>query len=269
MAFRREYSRELGYGIGQKGKETVEKSDHFKCKVIESNPLTPNVFELKFAPDRPLDFKAGQYVSVIVPAVDGKPLRRPYSIASAPGVSPIELCIQKVEKGPGSNYLAGLKPGDTFECVAPYGYLTYHPRPDKHAVFISTGTGIAPFRSMVLSEEFRKSPPLSTLFCLGVRTDHDVLYETDFISHPLLKWIPCLTQSVGRVSEFFKGRVTAFLESQHSQFAWSETEFYLCGNGAMIDDVRKFLKGNGVDRKAIHVEVYFRPEAPPEQAAVK
>jgi ferredoxin-NADP reductase len=71
------------------------------------------------------------------------------------------------------------------------------------------------------------------------------------------------------VSEFFKGRVTAFLESQHSQFAWSETEFYLCGNGAMIDDVRKFLKSNGVDRKAIHVEVYFRPEATPERAAVR
>jgi hypothetical protein len=47
MAFRREYSRNLGYGIGQKGKETVEKSDHFKCNVIESNPLAPNVFELK------------------------------------------------------------------------------------------------------------------------------------------------------------------------------------------------------------------------------
>lgn len=243
----------------------MEKADLFKCEVVEFNHLTPSVFELKFRPDRPIQFQAGQYVSVLVPAADGKALRRPYSIASAPETSPIELCVQRVEKGPGSNYLAGLRTGDIFDCVAPYGFLTYHPRPTRHAVFISTGTGIAPFRSMVLSEQFRQSPPLSTQFLLGVRADEDLLYASDFETMSALKWIPCLSKSGGTVRGCFPGRVTQYLTEgltgESGEFPWLETEYYLCGNGAMIDDVRKFLKAKGVDRKAIHVEIYFRPEA--------
>lgn len=239
----------------------MEKADQFQCEVTEFNYLTPGVFELKFRPDRPIAFQAGQYVSVLVPAPDGKPaLRRPYSIASAPEKQPIELCVQRVEKGPGSNYLAQLRKGDKFECVAPYGFLTYHPRPNRHAVFISTGTGIAPFRSMVLSDEFKKAAPLSTLFLLGVRGDEDLLYARDFEKHPGLKWVPCLTRSSGSAANCFQGRVTRFIEEMKEPFPWLETEYYLCGNGAMIDDVRRFLKAKGVDRKSIHVEIYFRPE---------
>jgi ferredoxin-NADP reductase len=68
--------------------------------------------------------------------------------------------------------------------VAPYGYLTYHPRPDKRAVLLSTGTGIAPFRSSgAFWGIFEKNPPQSTLFCLGVRTDHDILYGNRAFFH--------------------------------------------------------------------------------------
>jgi ferredoxin-NADP reductase len=239
----------------------VEKADQFVCEVVGFKHLTPNVFELKFAPERPLQFQAGQYVSVLVPSADGKPLRRPYSVASAPETNPIELCVQRVEKGPGSNYLASLREGDKFECVAPYGFLTYHPRTDRHAVFVSTGTGIAPFRSMVLSEAFKKQSPLSTLFLLGVRSDEELLYAEDFQNASSVQWVPCLTRPGGKVP-CFTGRVTQYLENE-ANLSWHDTEFYLCGNGAMIDDVRRFLKAKGVDRKSIHVEIYFRPEPNP------
>ena len=127
----------------------------YRCVVKSRRELTPTVFELTFETELPMEFKGGQFVSVVVPGAGpgGRDLRRAYSIASAPHVRPIELCVKLVEKGPGSNYLAGLKPGDSFRGFAPYGDFVFESTPGRHACFIATGTGIAPFRSMLLAPE--------------------------------------------------------------------------------------------------------------------
>ncbi len=232
----------------------------YQCEVAESNRLTPSVFELKFRTDHPLDFKAGQYVSIVVPSPNPgeKPLRRPYSIASAPGIHPIELCIQEIPHGPGSNFLAKLRPGDRFTAHAPYGYLLYHPKPDRDAIFIATGTGIAPFRSMVMSQEYMKSPPRRATCLLGVRTKPEILYQSDF--HSLtMRWVPCLSKESVCEEPSCKGRVTQYLRDHADEIEWAKTEFYLCGNGAMIDEIRVLLKERGVLKESIHQEIYFKP----------
>ncbi len=231
----------------------------YQCRVELSRNLTPSVFELHFTTDRPLDFKAGQYVSVVVPQDGAKPLRRPYSIASTPGKSPIELCIQRIESGPGNSFLASLKKGDTFLGFAPYGFLIYHPKPGRDAVFVATGTGLAPFRSMILSREFQSQPPRKTTCLLGVRSPDEILYAADLSRQPGVKWVPCLSRVEKCEPGECLGRVTQYLKLHDSEIAWLETDFYLCGNGAMIDEVKALLREKGVGKDAIYQEVYFKP----------
>ena len=134
------------------------------CRVIRNEYITPTVYELKFVSEPDFAFEAGQFISIIVPGMGpkGRDLRRAYSIASAPKIRPYELCVKLVNEGPGSNYLADLKAGDTFKAMAPYGDFVYKTLASRHVVFLSTGTGIAPFRAMIFSDRFRENMPRST-----------------------------------------------------------------------------------------------------------
>src|SRR3990167_8905216 len=158
----------------------------YQCEVRSFRMLTPTVFELGFTVDQPLTFKAGQFCSIIIPGAGpgGKDLRRSYSIASPPHFNPIELCIKIVEEGPGTHFLSKLRPGDKFTALAPYGIFIYVTPPERHACFIATGTGIAPFRSMILSEEFQARRPKSAICLFGVRDQRELVYVEDAKAHP-------------------------------------------------------------------------------------
>src|SRR4051812_29923457 len=107
----------------------------FHCTIKSFEKLTPTVFHTEFETDHPLTFKAGQFISIIIPGAGpkGRDLRRAYSIASSPESKLIQLCIRLVEEGPGTNYLYNLKPGDKLKGWAPYGDFVYKTLPTKHA----------------------------------------------------------------------------------------------------------------------------------------
>ncbi len=235
------------------------KPQEYICSVRFNRRVTPTVFELGFETSQPLEFKAGQFVSVIIPGAgpQGRDLRRAYSIASIPEKRPIELCVRLVEKGPGTQYLHKLKLGDQFKVFAPYGDFVYKHKPGRHVCFISTGTGLAPFRAMILSKEYRALPPVSATCLFGVRTQDEILYENELSNLSELKWVPALSQPVGNWSGF-KGRVTDYLKSVESTFPWLETDYYLCGNGAMITEVKAMLLSKGVLKESVHQEVYYK-----------
>src|SRR4051812_1227394 len=183
----------------------------YRCTVKGFRMLTPTVFETTFETDSPVEFEAGQFISIVIPGAGpkGRDLRRAYSIASGPETRPVELCVKLVEEGPGTNYLYKLRPGDTFRGYSPYGDFIYKPRAGRHACFISTGTGIAPFRSMALSTAYRAEKPPLTYCLLGVRTEDELLYREDMSSIPGLKWVETVSQPVGDWKGY-KGRVTDY-----------------------------------------------------------
>jgi NAD(P)H-flavin reductase len=220
--------------------------------------LTPTVFETSFETHQPMEFKAGQFVSIIIPGAGpkGRDLRRAYSIASCPEIRPIELCVKIVEDGPGTQYLYQLRPGDVFRGVAPYGDFVYEPKEGRHSCFIATGTGIAPFRSMVQSKHFLAEPPVSTYCLLGVRTEDELLYLDTFKDIQGLKFVPTVSQPTGTWNGY-KGRVTDYLRQLNGDFPWLETEYYLCGNGTMINEVKALLTEKGVSKDSIHQEKYY------------
>jgi NAD(P)H-flavin reductase len=228
------------------------------CKVKSLKMLTPTVFELLFDPSPEFEFEAGQFVSVIVPGAGpgGRDLRRAYSIASGPQVRPVELCVKLVEGGPGTNYLHSLREGTSFRGMAPYGDFVYEPKEGRHALFIATGTGIAPFRSFVHSKEYREAPPLSTTCLLGVRHEEELLYMDEMSRVAGLKWVPVVSQPKG-AWRGFKGRVTDYLREHAGEIDWGRTEFYLCGNGAMISEIKTILAEKGVAKESLHQEKYY------------
>ena len=231
----------------------------FQCQVKSFKMLTPTVFQTSFETHQALSFKAGQFISIVIPGAGpkGRDLRRAYSIASPPEKSEIELCIKIVEEGPGTSFLRRLRPGDTFRGFAPYGDFVFEPKANRNVCFIATGTGLAPFRAMAFSQEFHSNLPPKSFCLLGVRTEDEVIYQDEFNQIPGMKFIPTVSRPQGQWNGYL-GRVTDYLRAlKETEFPWKETEFYLCGNGGMITEVKSILNEKGVDADAIHQEIYY------------
>jgi len=224
-------------------KELAPEVHHFDFEV-------PGVQELSFTP--------GQFISVVEP-VNGKEITRAYSIASPRGSNSFSLCLNHVPGGLVSTYLFDLKPGDEIDVHEPLGYFTLR-HPGRRAVFVATGTGIAPFRSMLLDHMPAIQPHITLLF--GVRYERGLLYREEFEElvrrYDTFHFMPTIT----RPSESWKGltgRVQQHLDEAlalRSPDEMVNVDVYVCGLKEMVDSVRKELKQRGFDRKQIIYEKY-------------
>lgn len=206
----------------------------------------PDVHELYFIP--------GQFVS-FTETIGGKHITRPYSIASAPDGNRFEICLNLVEDGWFSPLLFSMQPGDSLEMSQPLGYFVLR-NPGKDAVFVATGTGVTPFRSMLKAYLGQGDTKQMTLI-FGVRYEQNLLYREDFEelarSHSNFDFQPTLS----RPTEGWTGR-TGHVQA-HLPAAIGERrdlDIYICGLKLMVDDVRTMLKGMGFDRKQIIFEKY-------------
>jgi ferredoxin-NADP reductase len=231
-----------------------------KAKLIGQKELAPEVhhFEFEVTGVQVFHFTPGQFVSVIE-RVDGKEITRAYSIASPRDGNRFELCLNRVEDGIVSPYLFDLKPGDEVEMGEPLGYFTLR-HPGRRAVFIATGTGIAPFRSMLLDHLPKTQPHITLLF--GVRYEHGLLYRNEFerlqAQYESFRFIPTITRPTNSWTGK-TGRVQAHLDEALALQSYedkSTIDIYVCGLKEMVDDVRAELKRRGFDRKQIIYEKY-------------
>ncbi len=232
------------------------------AKLIQKTSLTTDVTELVYQPEPQFSWVAGQFISILIPGAGpgGRDLRRAYSIASSPDLGPtFQLCVKIVPGGPGSNYLADMAVGQAFSGMAPFGDFVFKTAQDRDVVFFATGTGLAPFRAMIASQSFPACERSRIYF--GVRTRADVFYREE-LSQALgdrfqiaLSREPSVLQAgetAGRITEKFKADLA------QGKINLPGTDFYLCGSGAMIDELKTFLMENGVQKSAIHQEVYYK-----------
>ena len=125
------------------------------------------------------DFKAGQFVTLDLPIHEQKNKRwRSYSIASWPdGSNVYELLIVLLEGGLGTTYLFNeVKEGSQLIFRGPQGVFTLPEIIDRDIFFICTGTGIAPFRSMINYMKLHSVPHQNLYLIYGCRTQKDLLY---------------------------------------------------------------------------------------------
>ncbi len=242
------------------------------AEVERIDVLTHDVRNIRFRMVEPsrLHFLAGQYLSIEVTEMkDGRPRRnrRAYSIASPPEEQGhFDLCANLVRGGPGSEYLHHLQPNDRMTFLPPMGDFTVKDESDCPLLFIATGTGIAPIRSMLLhrlalSKAGGAAPPMTLIW--GLRREEDLYYLETFsmlAQHdPSFLFIPTLSQpSAGWRGK--RGRVTAWLPEFLADFLKdtpSPLSVYLCGSGAMIKETRAILAEKGLPKTAIHYERFF------------
>jgi len=214
-------------------------------------------FEIKGVPR--FGFVAGQWLSFKTNKPDGEEITRAYSIASPPSEDNcFALCLNRVQDGFMSNFLCDMKEGAEIRCQGPFGDFILRP-PLRDTVFIATGTGIAPFRSMLhwlLAEEVRhQGKHLWLLF--GNRTEQDIYYHNEFLAlaatHANFHYLPTLSRG-GPEWQGLRGYVQehapAIVEGRTDMHA------YICGLDKMIKANRELLKSLGWNRKSILYEKY-------------
>ena len=223
------------------------------ARLVESREIAAAVRHFVFeAEGGALTFTPGQFVSFTAD-VAGKEITRAYSLASAPGNgNRFELCLNLVPDGKLSPHLFALRPGDSISMRPPLGTFTIR-NPNRDAVFVGTGTGVAPFRSILRSPLESESVTL----LLGSRYESNLLYRSEFeqlaARCPQFQFWPTLSRPEpswqGR-----RGHVQAHLDEAIR--GRTDLDFYLCGLKQMVDDVRSVLKRQGFDRKQIFYEKY-------------
>ena len=204
------------------------------------------------------DFKPGQFVTLDLPIHEKRNKRwRSYSIASMPdGSNIIELVIVYLEGGLGTDYIfRDVEVGSELILRGPQGVFVLPDELPQDLFMICTGTGIAPFRSMVKYVKKHLLPHNNIYLIFGTRTQEDLLYYDElrklddemekFHYHPTLsreKWF---------------GR-TGYVHPVYEQLAKNkpDAKFMLCGWKVMVDEAKKRILEMGYDKKAIHLELY-------------
>lgn len=210
------------------------------------------------------DFKPGQFVTLDLPIHEKKNKRwRSYSIASWPnGTNVFELVIVLMDEGIGTTYLFNqVKVGDELTFRGAQGVFTLPDTLDEDYYFICTGTGIAPFRSMMQFIAQQNTPHKNVYLIFGTRKKENLLYFDELTALakniPGFFYIPVLSReewdgATGYVHEAYKKIIAAKKDGEQLPAA----HFYLCGWKNMIDEAKKTITEIGYDRKAIHQELY-------------
>jgi ferredoxin-NADP reductase len=234
----------------------------FDVRLESAQMLSPNVRELRLVrtDNAPMTHAPGQWISLILPLPEGE-VRRSYSIASPPRADgSLELAITHVEGGPGSTFLHNMKPGDTLHAIGPQGLFLRTPNVGP-SLFVATGTGVTPLRSMLHAALHAGEPhPMRLIF--GVRKEEDRLYEAELraleAAHPQFR----AEYTLSRASDAWQGRrgyVQTHVRALFEELAagGATPHVYICGLKKMIDGVRDLLKNEmQIPRQQVHSERY-------------
>lgn len=225
-------------------------TQRFTAKVIAIRQLTHDVrqIDLRLIEPPEISFKAGHFVSFEVPDLrTGRTVTRPYSIASAPSSSrTISLLLNLVLQGPGSTYLFGLREGDETKFTGPAGNFYLRDDPERDLLFVATGTGIAPLRSMWLANADSAKPRRTTLFW-GLRSQRDLYYQDELArisrEYPGSSHVITLSRPEPGWNGP-SGRVTPLVERDIQDV--KRLAVYLCGNSGMIAEVTRIIQAKGL-----------------------
>jgi CDP-4-dehydro-6-deoxyglucose reductase, E3 len=222
----------------------------FRATVCRIRDLTHDVREIDLRLVEPpqIAFKAGQFLSFEVGQDEKKRrLIRPYSIASPPSMRDrVTLLFNLVPGGPGSTYLFSLKDGEETQFKGPAGNFYVHDDLTRDHLFVATGTGIAPIRSMLMNLFERKTTGAVTLYW-GLRSQRDLYYQDELEvwarAHPKFSFTTTLSRPENGWSGE-RGRVTRLVEERIASV--NNLAAYLCGNSAMLKDVTGILQKKGL-----------------------
>lgn len=202
-------------------------------------------------------FTAGQAVML---GLSGSPLRKPYSIASAPwevaksGI--IQVLVQVEDSGGLDPHLELASPGTMLDIEGPFGSFGLPVRVEQPLLFVAGGTGIAPLRSMLI-EHVSRPTRFPTALVYSARSVDEFAFRPDLAA----------LEASGRIASYFtvtregdspwqgrRGRISAALLKQ--ALPSSDSTCLICGPPPLVSDTRSWLRKLGVGESRILVEKY-------------
>jgi ferredoxin/flavodoxin---NADP+ reductase len=229
-------------------------------RVLQVHHWNETLFSFRTTRDPSFRFENGHFVMLGL-QVDGRPLLRAYSIASPNWEEHLEFLSIKVPNGPLTSRLQHLKVGDeVLVSRKPTGTLVLHDlKPGRHLYLLGTGTGLAPFMSIIQDpetyERFEK-----IVIAHGVRRVNDLAYEQFLIDHmPKHEFLGELARAqliyhptVTREEFRTRGRLTDQIADGSlaslaglPPFDPAADRFMLCGSPGMLEDTRRLLDERG------------------------
>jgi ferredoxin--NADP+ reductase len=222
--------------------------------VIEHRGWTEALFSLRVA-GAPLAFEAGQFVRIALD-IDGERVARPFSMVNAPGEPMLEFYGIVVPQGPLSPRLARLRPGERLLVASnPAGFLVLSEIPAAETLWLmSTGTGIAPFISMLRAgtpwERFQ-----DVVLVHAVRHAPELVYRDDIGRARASRgsrfvYVPVVSRE--DVPGTLRGRIPALVRDGRLEgeaglkLAPETSQVMLCGNPDMLKDTTAVLAGRGM-----------------------
>lgn len=253
--------------------------------LVKRIDITPELAIFRVRPDKGVDsFAPGQYVALGLPGSSPRPsdfpaeveehapdkiIKRAYSVGSSPAEKEyLEFYIAIVQTGALTSRLAPLKEGDRlFAAPKIIGTFTLHDvPPERNLVLVSTGTGLAPFMSMIRTPE-TWTPNRKVSIIHGVRYSKDLAYRDEIFAlqetQPNLSYHAFVSREDAQPGFFNKGYVQTLFTDGTLNVKPDQDHVFLCGNPAMVDDVEKLLTGQGyiVHSKktpgSLHLEKYW------------
>lgn len=225
-------------------------------RVLSVHHWNDSLFSFKTTRDPGLRFENGQFVMIGL-EVEGRPLMRAYSIASPNYEDHLEFYSIKVPNGPLTSKLQHLQVGDNIRISKkPTGTLLLDDlRPGKHLYLLATGTGLAPFLSLIQEPEAYERYD-KVILVHGVRFISELAYaefitrqlpENEFFGEQVrdkLIYYPTVTRepfrNQGRITELMRsGKL--FEDIGLPRINPQDDRAMLCGSPAMLDDLDNML----------------------------
>lgn len=221
---------------------------------------TDRLFSFRLTRPRSLRFRSGEFVMIGLPGENDRPIMRAYSIASPAWDDELEFYSIKVPDGPLTSRLQHIQPGDAVILrPKPVGTLVHDAlKPGKRLYLIATGTGIAPFASLIRDPDSfeRFEHVVLTHTCREVdELTYGRNLVADLPNDPLLgehahrlTYVPTTTRApspqTGRITNWIQdGRLAAHLDLP--QLNPAEDRVMICGSMSLNHDVKALLEARG------------------------
>ena len=227
----------------------------------------------------PTPFEPGQYMTIGV-VVDGRVVQRPYSVASPPvaaGTDGYEFYVRLVQGGTFTPLLWELPVGHGMRMIGPKGKFVLQPDDDRTHIFISSGTGNAPFVSM-MRQLMADGAPRRAVYFNGVSHARELGYRAllegwERTGEYPVTYVPTVSRPNDPLNASWlgrTGRVESILGPVLDELGLTPADSiaYICGNPDMILSAEETLLARGYPEEQVHKELYWPKGKEPRGVAV-
>lgn len=234
----------------------LEQPRTFPAKVKSFKLFSEKILELqlRLPPKQSLKFEPGQYVNLIRGSI-----KRSYSLANTSNEGILLFYIKNYPNGKMSDYLFNsLKIDDLFRIEGPIGSFFFRPTQKKNIVFLATGTGIAPVKSILDGLERSSGNNLKdkNIFVFwGNRFVDEFFWKPKYTKFDI-QYRACLSRLSSEVSKngFKRGYIQNLLLDESLDLA--DTAVYACGSDLMIKSAKSVLSENGLEESSFYSDSF-------------